>query len=93
MFRHIRLANKIFQKFQKLKNYPLRPLKKQKSKNECSSELMLNTKNVQTHYISKQNFSKILKAQKLPLKTPKNQKSKKKCSSELMLKTKNVQTH
>ena len=48
MFRHLRLAKNNFQKIQKLKNYPLKPQKKQKSKKECSNELMLKTKNVQT---------------------------------------------
>ena len=46
MFRHIRFANKIVQKIQKLKNDPLKPQKKQKSKKECSRELMLKTKKI-----------------------------------------------
>ena len=56
MFRRIRLANKIFQKNQKLKNYPLKPPQNQKAKKECSSELMLKTKKFQTHYISKDQY-------------------------------------
>ena len=72
MFRHIRLANKIFQKFQKLKNEPLKPKKKlKKNKQECSSELMLKTKNGQTHQISQDQFPKKLKTQNDPLKPQK----------------------
>ena len=72
----------IFKKIKKLKNYP----NNRKSKKEWSSELMLKTKNVHTHYISKDKFSKNSKTQKLPPKTLQNQKSKKECSNELMLK-------
>ena len=56
MFERIRLVNKIFQKNQKLKNDPQNP-QNQNSKKEGSSELMLKTINVQTHYVSKQNIT------------------------------------
>jgi len=70
LFRNIRLENK------NLKNLKLPPKnpKNQKSKKECSSEIMLKTINVQTHYVSKQNNQKISKTHKLPPKTPQNQK-------------------
>ena len=54
---------------------------------------MFKTRNVQTHYISKQKNSNISKTKKLSPKAPQNQKSKKEYSSELMLKTINIQTH
>ena len=56
MFIHIRLSKTYFQKIEKVKNNPLKP--KKKSKKECSIELMLKTKNVQTQKISKDKFSK-----------------------------------
>ena len=49
MFRHIRLANTIFQKIQKRENFPLKPQKTKKTKKECFSELLLKTKYVLTH--------------------------------------------
>ena len=45
MFGHIRLANKCFQQIlKKTKKLPPQTPKKQKSKKECSSELMMKTK-------------------------------------------------
>ena len=73
MIRHLRLAKNNFQKIQKLKYYPLKP-PKTKNQRECSSELLLKTINVQTHWVSKQKNSKISKTKQLPPKTPKNER-------------------
>ena len=50
----------LFLKIQKLRNYPLKILN-HKLKRECSSELMVKTKNIQMHYISKQHSLKTSK--------------------------------
>ena len=65
-----------FSKMSKTKKLPPKTPKNQKSKKECSSELKMKTKNVQTHYISKWYFSKISKTQKWPPKTQKKIKIK-----------------
>ena len=61
MIRHLRLAKKNFQKNSKTKKLPPKTPQNQKSKKECSSKLMLKTKNVQTLRLEKNNFQKIQK--------------------------------
>ena len=70
MFRHISLVNKK-SKISKTKKLPPKPPKNQKSKKECSSELMLKTNNVQTHWVSKQKIQTFQKLKNNHLKTPK----------------------
>ena len=55
MFRQI--SKDQFSKNSKTKKLPPKTPKNQKSKKECSSELMLKTKNVQTYNISKDQYS------------------------------------